>query len=241
LRHAWDRNFFLLYIGLIWVGILAGFVPEIVRHVSSGAAPFPIIVHIHAVFFVGWLLFLTSQEWLIRNRRVRLHRRLGVAGAVLASLMVIVGWATALTVQSFQLGSPGDNPAFLSVQLIDMIEFGALVAAAIGARNHPSAHKRLILLATISLADAGFSRWVGAWHYGHLGEGFWPFFFEFFGASALLIFGIGAYDLVTRQRLHPAYVLGAAWIFVGQLSASWLYYQPGWKATATSIIRAWPW
>ena len=35
--------------------------------------------------------------------------------------------------------------------------------------------------------------------------------------------GLGVYDLVTRRRLHPAYVLGAIWILSWQVIAKWLY------------------
>lgn len=240
LRHRWDRAFFPIYVGLIWLAILLGFVPEIVHHIRSGAKPFPPILHVHGAVFVGWLVLLTTQLLLIRNRQVTLHRKLGYFGAALAAVMVPLGVATGLTIQRMRLGETGSEPSFFSVQLIDMIEFGGLAAAAISARKMPSAHKRLILLATLSIADAGFARWLGVWLFGYLGEGVWPFFAELFGGSAVMILLLGAYDWTTRRRLHPAYVFGAAWIFAGQLTASWLYYQPGWKALATSIIRLWP-
>jgi hypothetical protein len=52
---------------------------------------------------------------------------------------------------------------------------------------------------------------------------------------------MGAYDWITRRRLHPAYVFGAFWIFTEQVTAAWLYFNPGWKVLATSIIQRWPW
>ena len=241
LRHPWDRNFFLCFVLLIWAAILIGFVPEIVAHVRSGAPPFPPILHVHGAAFVGWLVLLTVQTLLIRNRRIILHRKLGIAGAALAVVMVPLGIATALTMQKMRLGQPGPGAPFFSVQLIDMIEFGGLAAAAISARKLPSAHKRLILLATLSIADAGFARWLGIWLYGYLGEGVWRFFIELFGGSDLLVLGLGAYDWVTRKRLHPAYLFGAAWLLTCQLTASWLYYSPAWKTLATGMIQLWPW
>ena len=51
--HKWDRNFFLLLVMLIWVGILMGFGPEIVDHVTKNEPAYPLIVHFHAVAFVG--------------------------------------------------------------------------------------------------------------------------------------------------------------------------------------------
>jgi hypothetical protein len=237
-RHAWDRNFFLAYVGVIWVGILAGFVPEIVAHARSNDPAYPTIIHVHGVTFVSWLLLLTVQALLIRNRKVRLHRRLGVAAAVLAPTMVVVGLITSLTLDRLELPTSKADPAFLSIQLFDLLEFGTLAIAAVAARKMPSAHKRLILLATLSIADAGFARWLGSSL--HFGDGVIFSYIELFLPTGLLILGIGAYDLMTRRRLHPAYVAGAALIFSGQLTACWLYHDAAWKAVATGVIKAWP-
>jgi hypothetical protein len=237
-RHAWDRTFFLSYVAIIWVGILAGFVPEMVRHATSNAPAYPPIIHVHGVVFVSWLVLLTVQALLIRNRQVRLHRRIGVAGAVLAPTMVVVGLITSLTIDRLELATPKEDPAFLSIQLFDLLEFGTLAIAALAARKVPSAHKRLILLATLSIADAGFARWLGSSL--HFGEGVLFSYVELFLPTGLLVLGIGAYDMVTRRRLHPAYVAGAALIFTGQLTACWLYHDAAWKAAATGVIRSWP-
>jgi hypothetical protein len=240
LRHPWDRNFFLVYVLLIWAAVLGGFVPEIVQNYATAAPPKSWMVRIHGAAFFGWLVLLIVQLLLIRSRKVRLHRRIGVAGAVLAGAMIVLGLGAALTVQKMGLVSPNPNVGFLSVQLIDMIVFAGLVAAAISARNQPSAHKRLILLATLSIADAGFSRWLGVLIYPYLLDGYWQFWLELFGGTAGMIALLGAYDCITRRRLHPAFVLGTLWILIGQFAASWLYHDAGWRALATQIIRAWP-
>jgi hypothetical protein len=224
---------------LIWAAILTGFVPEIVRHYAKGAPPQPLMVRLHGTAFVGWLVLLTTQVLLIRNRKVRLHRRVGMAGAALAVLMVVLGLAASFVTQNRDLGTPRADPGFLSVQLIDMIEFGGLVIAAISARNQPAAHKRLILLATLSLVDAGFARFMATPLFALLGDGAWQFWVSLFSGNAALIVGIGAYDWITRRRLLPAYVFGTLWIFTGQITASWLYYNPAWKSLATTIIRMW--
>ena len=55
-----DRNFFLLMVALIWLGILMGFVPEIIRRVRADRL-FPAVVYFHGAVFVSWLCLLTSQ------------------------------------------------------------------------------------------------------------------------------------------------------------------------------------
>jgi hypothetical protein len=237
-RHPWDRSFFLGYVAIIWVGILAGFVPEIVKHVASNDPAFPVIIHVHGVVFVSWLVLLTVQALLIRTHQLKLHRRIGVVGPYLAGTMVIIGLLTSLTMDRLELVGPESNPGFLSVQLFDLTEFGILAFAAYAARNLPAAHKRLILLATLSIADAGFARWLGpSLEFGH---GALYSFIDLFLPTTLLVLGIGVYDLITRRRLHPAYVAGASLIIVSQVTASSLYHDATWTRLSTSVIQAWP-
>jgi len=236
--HPWDRNFFLAYVAIIWVGILAGFVPEIVKHIASNDPAFPIIIHVHGVVFVSWLLLLTLQLLLIRGHQLKLHRRIGLAGPYLAGAVVVVGILTSLTMDRIELPTPLGDAGFLSIQLLDLTEFGILAFAAYAARNLPSAHKRLILLATLSIADAGFARWLG--NSLHFGDGAFASYVELFLPTSLLVLGIGVYDLVTRRRLHPAYVAGATLVIGCQLTASWLWHNAAWTGFATRVVKAWP-
>lgn len=239
-RRPSDHDFFLVYVVLIWLAVLAGFVPEVIRHLRTNAAPYPISVHVHAIVSVAWLALLTGQTLLIRNSHVRVHRKLGIGGAALAIAVVLVGFWAALSVESIALGTPRSRPPFLAIELSNIIEFGGLAAAAVIMRNQPSAHKRLILLATLSLTPAAFNRAIGRpLLLPLLGDGVWQTYIQIFAATGVLVLGIGVYDLCTRRRLHPAWVIGALWILVGQLTASWLYYNPTWKVIATSIVRMW--
>lgn len=148
-RAKWDRNFFLLMVALIWLGILMGFVPEIAAHIRQHKPAYPQIVHVHAAAFVGWLCLLTIQVGLIRSGRADIHRKLGIAGAVLASIMVVLGLATSVIVDRLQFGTKDADPSFLAIQLADLLNFGVLAGAAVIWRKTPSAHKRLILLADL--------------------------------------------------------------------------------------------
>ena len=237
-RRPTDQDFFLAYVAVIWCAVLGGFVPEVIQHLRTNAAPYPIGVHVHAVVSVAWLALLTSQTLLIRNKRAPLHRRFGMAGAALAVAVVVVGFWAALSVESLRLGTPASRPPFLSIELSNIIEFGGLVIAAISLRNQPSAHKRLILLATLSLTPAAFNRALGKpFLHPLLGNGVWQTWVQIFAATSILVLGIGIYDLVTRRRLHPAWLVGALWILAGQWTASWLFYNPTWKMITTSILR----
>lgn len=239
-RHPSDHDFLSVYVALIWLAVLAGFVPEIIQHLRTHAAPYPIAVHVHAAASVSWLAPLTIQALLIRNGNVSLHRKIGTGGAVLAVAVVLAGLWAALAFESLALGTPKSRPPFLAIEWSNIIEFGGLVIAAVGARKWPSAHKRLILLATLSLTPAAFARAIGRpLLHPLLGSGVWETYVQIFAATDFLVLGIGIYDLWTRRRVHPAWIIGALWVISGQWAASWLYYYPAWKAIATSILRTW--
>jgi hypothetical protein len=234
--HKWDRNFFLLLVLLIWLGIVMGFGGEIVEHLEKHEPAFPLIVHFHAAAFVGWLILLTVQVLLIRHSRHDLHRKLGIAMMGLAAIMVVLGPATAIVVQRADFGTPASDPAFFAIQFFDIIGFAGLVIAAFLLRGNSPAHKRLILLATLMISDAGFARWLGGPLHGIFGDSFWPYMPGFYLANDLLILGLGAYDLITRRRLHPAYMAGAVCIFAIQLLIGYLYTAPWWKIFVTHLI-----
>lgn len=233
-----DGNFFLVYIGLIWLAVLAGFGPEMIRRVESNDAPFPIAVHVHALITVAWLGLLTSQTLLVRKRHLRLHRRWGAVGMFLAVAVIAAGFWAAFAFERLAIGTANFRPHFLAIEWSNIIEFAGLATAAIIARNVPAAHKRLILLATLSLTPAAFNRAVGKpLLHPLLGGGIWQTWIQIFALTNLMVIGIAVYDWRTRRRIHPAWALGALWIVAGQLIASWLFYNPAWKAFAGSILK----
>ncbi|MGH7024448.1 MAG: hypothetical protein ACREEB_12795 [Caulobacteraceae bacterium] len=234
--HRWDRNFFLAMVALIWLGILMGFVPEIAAHFQKHKPPYPLIIPIHGAAFVGWLVLLTTQVLLIRARRPDIHRRLGVAGAFLAMAMIVIGPVTAIVMQRVEAGTAQADPAFVIIQFTDILGFAGLTVAALALRGLSSSHKRLILLASMFISDAGFARWLGGPITAWLGAGYWATFASLYLGNDVLILGLGAYDLVTRRRLHPVYLAGLAWIASLQLTEVWIYLSPWWKPVALRLI-----
>jgi hypothetical protein len=234
-HHRWDRNFFLLMVATIWLGVLMGFVPEIIAHVRDHKPGYPIVVHIHALAFVGWLILLTTQVLLVRARRTDIHRRLGVVGMVLAPTMVVLGAGAAIVTDYRRFGTPDSDPAFLAIQIGDLISFGVLAAAAFLTRATPTTHKRLILLATFFIADAGFARWWGD-GLKSLGGSFWAVWAQNYLDGPLLVAALAGYDWITRRRIHPAVIAGGAFGLGMQLLINWLYVSPWWKPIATHLI-----
>lgn len=234
--HPADRRFFLVMTVLMWGGIVSGFGYDIVQHFSTHEAPYPLIVHFHAAAFVGWMVFFTAQVTAIRIGRPDLHRRMGLFGLGLAAVMVVLGPATGVVVDSAKYLVDHKPPAFLAIQLSDIVAFATLISAGFLWRATPAAHKRLMLLATLYITDAGFARALGGPVHGLLGEGIFADLVGFYLGNDLLVLGFGAYDLTTRGRLHPAYMLGAPFIFALQFTAVSLLHSPAWAAFSMHLI-----
>jgi hypothetical protein len=235
-RPRSDRNAFLWLTALVWVAVVSGFGTDSFDHVQRHGLDYPLIVHFHAVAFVGYLALFTTQVALIRNGRPDLHRRLGLAGAALAGVMLVLGPATALTVDAARFAASGHTPEFLAVQLSDILAFAGLTGAGLVLRGAPAAHKRLMLLGLIYISDAGFARFVNPLLAAPLGQGVWGEMAGLYLGSDLLVLGLGAWDLATRRRLNPAYIAGATWMIALQLTARALLHSPAWKVLALHLI-----
>lgn len=206
------RSPFFLYMGLAFLGIaIAGFSTTFFIPLARGAFVAPPVIHVHGALLFGWLLFLIGQAWLVRSRNVRLHRRLGWVGAALCGAIVVSGMQVGLFAARRDLAATGQDWVFGNLVNIhiEMLLFGALVAAAIAMRRHPDSHKRLLLLATISVVAPAWFRF----------RHFMPFvphpIVAFSAvADAVLLVAI-ARDWLVIRRVHPVYLyVGAAMLTV---------------------------
>jgi hypothetical protein len=168
----------------------------------SGALTLTPLAHLHGVVFTGWVLLFLAQTTLVATHRVAVHRRLGIFGGVLAAVMVVVGVATALAAAARDASVPGvDALVFLAIPLTDMVMFSIFVGTALWRRRDKESHKRLMLLAYISIIVAAVARLPGVLPLGPLG---------FFGLAFVFLAAAIVYDFVSRRRVHPVYIWGGA-------------------------------
>lgn len=227
------RNDRLFYTGMslaIVATVFIGFAPTYYLKSYYHAAPLTPLVQVHGLVFTGWILLFVTQTVLIAGRRIALHRRLGVVGAVLAALLVVVGLTTAIVSaqRTFAAGNEGAL-RFLAIPFGDMLVFAILVTAGIYYRRRGEAHKRLMLLATISILDAAIARWPLA----IMAAG--PV--AFFGVTDLLVMAGLVYDLVAHRRVHPAYLWGGLLILASQPLRLALAATSIWLAFARVLVQ----
>jgi len=202
LRGGWDRLFHTLVAATAAAIVFAGFARTYYLKLWFGTPELPALRHVHGLVMTSWFALYIIQARLIAVRRVDLHRRVGVAGAVLAALVVILGVTTGIDAAR-RGSSPGPHPlVFLVVPLADMLIFGTLVTAGLWLRRRTDYHRRLILLATLSMLAAAFARIplevIRAG--GPL---------AYFGLTDLFILICVVWDTKVNRRLHPAFGWGA--------------------------------
>ena len=90
--------------------------------------------------------------------------------------------------------------AFLAIPIFDMVLFATFVTAALVLRRNKEVHKRLMLLASISIIVAAVARLPGLLLLGPL---------AFFGLGYSLVVVAAIYDLASLRRVHKAVISGA--------------------------------
>ena len=89
-------NFYKLIAIALALFMIAGFSRTYYLRFLSDLPPMTWLVHLHGLVFTAWVVLFVVQTRLIASHRVALHMKLGVAGAVLALLVVAVGIATVM-------------------------------------------------------------------------------------------------------------------------------------------------
>jgi hypothetical protein len=190
--------------------VFAGFAPTYYLRSYFNMPPLMPLLHLHGLVFTSWLLLFITQTALVAARRTDVHRRLGIVGALIAVLMLLVGTMTALirTKQAAVATNETAPLVFLVIPLGDMLVFSSLVGAGFYFRRRADVHKRLMLLATIAILPAAIARL--------------PFTLlqagppAFFGLTDLFIVLCLLYDLLARGRVHRATIWGGLIIVLSQ-------------------------
>lgn len=200
-RGARDDRFFVWAAWLIALVIVSGFSVHLAMGRSSFAAP--LVVHAHAVVFMGWVAIYVTQATLASNGALGLHRRLGWIGAAWVPAMVVLGCA--VTVHAVQyLRTPFFfQPAhFLVGNPATLFAFAGLTAAAVAMRRRTDWHRRLHLCGTAMILGPGFGRLLPM-------PLMQPWGFEAAVLAGLLFPAAGMVaDARRRGRVHPAYRWG---------------------------------
>lgn len=162
-------------------------------HASSSTLPVYIVVH--GIVLTLWFLLFFTQTMLASSGRIRFHRKLGIAGACLAAVVLALSLIVVVrsVVRETSLVVIGD--------LALLVLFAILVSLSIRFRRKPEVHKRLMTIASISIVAPAIARWPGA-------QSTLPF--SVLLPQLSLYAALVVYDVLSRRRVHPATAWGVA-------------------------------
>lgn len=221
-----------LYTGAAIVAVIivfAGFARTYYLKELTGAAALPTLVHLHGLVMTSWFVLFFVQSTLVARRQVAMHRKLGVAGALLAAIMVVVGILTAI--EGARRGvTPGPPPlVFLIIPFADILVFAALVSSALYFRAKRQVHSRLMLLASLGMLTPAIARIPIALvaKAGVIG---------FFGLTDLIILTFIAIDTKKNGRVHPALLWGTVFVVASQVGRFAFAGTDLWMRIATWLV-----
>jgi hypothetical protein len=212
---------------------LAGFSFTYFVPLTSGTFTGRSMLHVHGIMYFAWLLLFILQPALVRAGNTQLHRQIGVAGFVLAGFMVIMGIAVAVT--GARINSPGlivgglQAKQFMLIPFTDMLLFTIFLAFSLANLKKYETHKRLMVLATLSLIPAAIGRITAMMGVTN------PALIIL--ATESLLVGVVLQELYATRKLHPAYKWGAALMLVVHLVRFPLAGSEAWTKFAEWLIR----
>ena len=181
--------------------IVAGFSLQLATGRSSFDAP--LLLHAHAVVFMGWLAIFLVQNVLIATGQVRWHRPLGWLATVWLAPMLVLGWlVTEAIVRRGEVPFFFRPLQFLVFDPLSLITFLGLTIAAIVLRRSTDWHRRLHYSAMAILLGPGVGRLLPMPLLA-------PWAREAVAVVTLLFPVIGMIvDLRKIRRIHPAWFWG---------------------------------
>lgn len=225
-------NRFYLWAALAAAAIaFAGFARTYYLKAWFGTPEISFLVHAHGVVMTLWVVLFIVQVRLVAMGRRDLHRKLGVAGAVLAVAIVVLGLFTA--VSAARRGIPVGPPplVFMAITMSVVVVFAIFVIAALLYRKRGDYHKRLMVLATLTVIQPAVAR-VTIEATGI----FNPLLFSAVTDVMLLLFI--AWDTWRNRRLHPAFGWGMAFFLLSQPARFMVAQSATWLGFAQWLVGA---
>jgi len=250
--RAIDRYFYTGMAALFIAVAMIGFVPTslaLVSAVVQGARPPPPLpLHFHAVAMTSWLVLLLVQTSLMSTGRSATHRKLGMAWCVAApavfiSLLIMstvplyfISRMTDAEIVQFSIDLD-DIWGFFATQLQVTVLFGLFASwGFLARRTDPASHKRLMMVATITVLSASFGRIVSN---TRLLPGADLFPSHLIPDLYLLLLFVPPliYDLTRQGSIHNTYRVALPLMLSMSLLTHYLHYADWWLAIGRDVLR----
>ena len=222
-----SRERFFLFTAFVMAAIVvAGFSLQLAAGRSTFGAP--LLVHAHAIVFMGWVALYVLQNVFAASGNTALHRRLGWVGAGWIVAMLALGCMVTVA-----MARRGQVPFFfrplhfLVFDPLSLAAFAGLTVAAIVLRRRTDWHRRLHYCGMAILLGPAFGRLLPL-------PFLVPWAYEATFAATLVFPAIGiARDLRRTGTVHPAWTWGVGTMLVSLLAIEAITFSP----LGTAIYR----
>lgn len=199
--------------------VVTGFSTQLAMGRSSFASP--LLVHAHAIVFMGWIAIYVLQNVLATTGRIDLHRKLGWLAAGWMVAMVVLGIAVTLAmVRRGQVPFFFQPLHFLVFDPLAVLTFAGLTIAAITLRRRTDWHRRLHFCGMALLLGPAFGRLLPLPLLAP-----WAFEANFVATMVFPLAGVVA-DIRRSGRAHPAWRWGIGTLFASVLLTEAIAYGP---------------
>ncbi|MBU6206858.1 MAG: hypothetical protein KGQ42_04160 [Alphaproteobacteria bacterium] len=252
LARVIDRWIFVFTAASFILLALLGFIPDSISKIAAvnagERAPFPPILHVHAVLMGSFLLLLLAQTTLAATGRLQYHRRLGLLGAAFVPAIVVTGFllvpAMYQQVWSAAQNAPPEAREKLEQVLLikDDIMLGQLrqavlfplfmVIALMARKTDSGLHKRMMILAIAMILPAAIDRisWLPTtFPASPLGADLY---------TLLAVMPMFIWDLARNRSIPKAYVI---WLTINvpfALAVHSLWGSPWWHSVAPRLVMS---
>lgn len=227
--RVFDRSFYGWSAVAVALIVLVGFARTYYLKGFFGTRSLTPFVHFHGLVMSAWVALFFVQTRLIAAHRVALHRALGFLGCGLAVLVVLVAADATLQAAGREVADHRNGPFhfLLGINFINLLAFTLLFVVAIVWRKRSDYHKRLMLLATVSLLAPAVARISLIFTHNQYVQ---------LAAFLVCILLCVAVDTARHRRLHPAMGWGAAFSIVMFCAIFVAVQLPGWLPFVDKIM-----
>ena len=223
---ALKRQFYIGVSLLMALIAVTGFWATYFGPLVQGSIDQPLLIHVHAAVFTGWLVLFLVQSALAATGHVLWHLQLGRIGIWYGVLLVLVGLYTGVSRSADLVAAGAPGTGLLWAATADMAFFAVFFAAAVAYRRKHRIHKRLMIVAATALLIAAVAR-MPFLPPGNLRLLVW---------TSPILAAI-AHDVYRERRVHPVYLLGLAGVMIRR-NSTFLNQTESW-ADFTAWVTGW--
>jgi hypothetical protein len=235
------RYFYLSAATLLLIVLFLGF-QRFYLHGQSArrgelTGPVKNLLIVHGIAMTAWVVLFFAQPLLIVGNRRRAHISLGIAGAILAACIVVLGpWTAIRTAQTMpDVVRHGIHlKPFLAIQFGAILNFGTCVAIGVWQRRRAEIHRPMMFLGTLAIMGAAAARiiWLRDLYAPTIwGDLFGPYFIP-------LVIGAGflAAKTALTRSLDRWLAGGLAAVIVSDAIIMAIARSPGWERFVHSLL-----